>query len=446
MAGLYLYKKKTWSARIWRGFWGILIVLTISQLTWPGARTVDSAEGNKKPPVVEVVEKPVDPDAGKQDLAKNDLADLIGEWSFNADGHILAVTDAQGRALFVRPTVHPALQAQAIKWLKNSKALEAALVIVEPETGEVVTLAGYRADGEGVNSALAGSFPAASLFKIVTAAAAVESASLSADSALAYDGGKHTLYKNSINKEPTKGRNATTLKESFADSINSVFGKLGAVTLGPAELGAFAGRFGFNHNIDFEMPVEVSSFSVADEDDPFHLAELASGFNRNTTISPLHGALIAAAVVSGGNLPDPAIVKQVFDIDNHIYYEARASEKHEIINPATAAELTSLMRLAVEKGTARRTFADAARHPVLSRLIIGGKSGSINNEQGDRVDWFVAWAEPADPQEIAGKLALSAVVVHDWHARTTSQRLIRQALIAYYRDRLSPKQARPAAK
>ncbi|MDL2226820.1 hypothetical protein LJB86_04115 [Deltaproteobacteria bacterium OttesenSCG-928-M10] len=442
MNGLDSYKKSKWFTR---SLWGLLAVLLISPMTWLGVRMAGGAGVEKKPPVVEVVEKPADAGAADQELAKSDLAGLIGSRSLDPGEHILAVTDAQGRTLFIRPTVLPDLQDRAARLVKGSKALQAALVVLEPQTGEVLALAGHRSDGEEANAALAGSFPAASLFKIITAAAAVESAALSADSSLAYDGGKHTLYKNNVNQEPTKGRNATTLKESFADSINSVFGKLGAFTLGPVELAAFAGRFGFNHNIDFEMPVEVSSFSVDNEDDPFHLAELASGFNRSTKVSPLHGALIAAAVVSGGNLPDPVIVKQVFDIDNHIYYEARPGEQHEIISPATAAELSRLMRSAVTEGTGRRTFSDAPKHPVLSRLLIGGKSGSINNEQGDRVDWFVAWAEPKDSKDAAGKLALSAVVVHNGQALTTSQKLVREALITYYRDRLG-QPARSAAK
>ena len=391
-------------------------------------------------PVVKVVEKkPAVAERAAPELGKKDLAGLIGVRPLEADRQILEVTDQSGNVLYVRTTLLLELQALANHWVKSSRASQAALVVMNPDTGEVLTLAGYSADDQEGNPALAGSFPAASLFKIVTAAAAVEKAEMSAESKLAYDGGKHTLYKKSLAREPDRGRNSVTLQEGFADSINTVFGKLGVYTLGPEELAEFAGRFGFNDDINFEMPVEISNFAVEDEADDFHLAELASGFNRTTKVSPLHGALMAASVVSGGSLREPTLVREVFDRNNHIHYRPGDGEPREVISPATAEELSRLMRSAVEEGTGRRTFGAAATHPVLSKLIIGGKSGTINNEAGQRVDWFVAWAEPRPDQDCRDRLALSAVVVHNWTAVTTSQRLVRDALNAYYQDKVGPR-------
>jgi cell division protein FtsI/penicillin-binding protein 2 len=366
-------------------------------------------------------------------LLKKDLAGLIGAGPLTMDeGRILEISDQDGHLLYVRATLEPALQAKALAWVKASRAYQAALVVMDPDNGEVLALAGYRADGEPSNAALAGSFPAASLFKIVTAAAALESADMSADSKVSYDGGKHTLFKDNVISAPDQGAQAATLKEGFAESINTVFGKLGAFTLGPRELADFAGRFGFNHDIEFELPVEPSSFSVADEADPFNVAELASGFNRETRVSPLHGAMMAAVVISGGRLTEPSLVREVFDRDNHIYYQHQASAPSQAISRETAAELAALMRSTVEDGTGRRTFNTAKTDPVLSKLIIGGKSGTINNEEGARVDWFVAWAAPRQQTPPARRLALSAVVVHGGGAAAASQSLVRDAVKFYF--------------
>jgi cell division protein FtsI/penicillin-binding protein 2 len=138
-------------------------------------------------------------------------------------------------------------------------------VVLNPFDGQVLALASYRQDGQESNSALADSFPAASLFKILTAAAAVEKGSYQADSEVLYDGGKHTIYKGNVIKKPDVGNHKTTLKDGFAESINTVFGKLEAFTLGPEPLADFAQRFHFNQPIDFEMPVAVSQFAVSDE-------------------------------------------------------------------------------------------------------------------------------------------------------------------------------------
>ncbi len=420
---------------------GVLVLGIVAEL---GVMALELRARHRTPPeapAVEVVEARsslLDLTPAVPELAKKDLAGLLGPRDLVPDDtRIIEVVDQNGRPLYVRTTIIPDLQIQADGWVKASRAHQAAVVALEPDSGEVLALAGYRDDGRERNAALDGCFPAASLFKIVTAAAAVEKAELSADSKLAYDGGKHTLYKGNVVKEPEQGRQATTLKDSFADSINSVFGKLGASTLGPEELADFANRFGFNQDIDFEMPVEASSFNV-DGDDTFHLAELASGYNRSTRVSPLHGALMAAAVAAGGRVPEPSFVREVFDRDNHIYYQSNASgEPREVISPRAAEELSRMMRAAVEDGTGRRTFHDAGGDPVLSRLDIGGKSGTINNDAGQRVDWFVAWAKPRPGSGCRDTLAVSAVVVHSGQTTTTSQRLVRNALVAYYKDRLT---------
>jgi membrane peptidoglycan carboxypeptidase len=390
-------------------------------------------------PRVAVLETPPEPagTSAEPALDKKALAEIIGSRSIATDDHqILGITGSDGGALFVRTTILPSLQSRASEWVNASQAREAALVAIRPETGEVLALAGYRADG-GANAALAGSFPAASLFKIVTAAAAVEKADFSAESTVAYDGGKHTLFKGNVVKEPNEGHHAATLKESFAESINTVFGKMGAFTLGPGDLSEFAGRFGFNADIEFEMPVEASTFALEEGEDPFRLAELASGFNRATRVSPLHGAMMAGAVANGGLLRKPSFVREVFDRENRIYYKAGAQEAVEAVSPETARELSALMVAAVREGTGRRTFRRAADHPVLSRLEIGGKSGTINNDAGERVDWFVAWARPLkDHGDEKDSLALSAVVVHNGVTKFTSQELVRDALALYYEGRV----------
>ena len=425
----------------------LVLCLTVALFAELGIMVKEIMARRERPPAAPVVEvlrsdiqeaipiaAPLEPELGKKDLAG-----LIGQRSLKpAEEPVMSISDRDGNLLYVRTTIVPELQALADGWVKNSLAHQAALVVLDPDSGQVLTLAGYNEDGGEGNAALAGSFPAASLFKMVTAAAVVEKGELSADSKLAYDGGRHTLYKkNVLGKAPDEGRQSTTLEESFAYSINSVFGKLGAATLGPEELADFAGRFGFNHEIDFEMPVEASTFSV-DDDDSFHLNELASGYNRSTKVSPLHGAMMAASVVADGRLYQPSMVREVFDRENRIRYQAGPpDEAREVISPATAGELARMMRTAVETGTGRKTFGAASGHPVLSRLEIGGKSGTINNEQGQKVDWFVAWAKPRPGSGCRDKLALSAVVVHSGVTNTSSQRLIRDALNAYYRDRLS---------
>jgi hypothetical protein len=89
-------------------------------------------------------------------------------------------------------------------------------------------------------------------------------------------------------------------------------------------------------------------------------------------------------------------------------------------------------------GTGHRHFADVENHPLLSGLVIGGKSGTINDEEGLRVEWFTAysyWPEPGSELP-TWPLPMAAVVARDGKSAMDSQELIRQTLIAYYQPLL----------
>jgi cell division protein FtsI/penicillin-binding protein 2 len=370
------------------------------------------------------------------------LAEILGPINIPSEtGRFFKFSPPSGEDIFLESTIDPDLQMEVVKWIRSSGAKKAALVALDPNTGRILAIAGRDESDEELNSALSASFPAASLFKMVTAAAAVEIAELNAGSTVAYDGAKHTLYKANLAKEPDKGRHLTTLSKSFAESINMVFGKLGVYSLSPEDLSSYAVRFGFNTSIDFELPLDASTFQLGDElGDTFHLAELASGFNRITKLSPVHGALMAASVVNGGNLYQPTIISEALDRNNNVIYRNNPEVLGRVFSHQTAGELSLLMEAAVTEGTGRKGFSDVGRHRVLSQLVVGGKSGSINDEEGSRVDWFVAYARHSN--DFVEPLALAAVVLHDGRTMTSSQELVRRALISYYGPRL-PEEGKP---
>jgi beta-lactamase class D len=90
------------------------------------------------------------------------------------------------------------------------------------------------------------------------------------------------------------------------------------------------------------------------------------------------------------------------------------------------------MRATVRSGTSRKAFKGYRRDRVLSKLIIGGKTGSINNKTQDaRFDWFVGFAEEKDGPE---KLVVAAVVAHEKYIGTRSSRYARMAIRRHFRD------------
>ncbi len=334
------------------------------------------------------------------------------------------------RPHLVQTSIQPPLQQMLMDRLDKRHSRYIGIVAMEPDSGRILAMVGYDKTGGSGNPCIESRFPAASIFKIVTAAAAIQELGLLPDSQLTYNGRKHTLYKSQLGTVQNRYTNRTTLRKSFAQSINPVFGKIGTHRLGRELLAKYAEAFGFNRQIEFEASLPASTFQITDE--PYYWAELASGFNRDTRISPLHGALIASVVLNGGKLIEPSIVDRVTDPTGRVVYRTRSEKIREVISPAACRQLSDLMEATVGAGTLRRTFRDAGRDLVLSKLSIGAKTGSINSRKnGARYDWFVGYARE---KEGDARFVLSAVVAHEEYIGVRAADYARLAIRQYFQD------------
>ena len=338
-----------------------------------------------------------------------------------------------GKLFSVETTLDKGFQSYMLKVIQRSQSPLIGFVAMDPETGRILSMIDSR-NGKGAKSVcLSSQFPAASIFKIVSAAAAIDRCNISGDTELTYNGAAHTLYKNQLTDRINRYTNSISLKTSFAKSINPVFGKLGILYLRRDLIEEYASRFGFNQPIDFELPVERSRISVSD--DPYHWAELACGFNRATSISPIHAAMIGAAIVNDGRLVEPTIVELITDDEKNPVYVGGTNTMRQVISPEVSEEMKGLMAATITRGTCRSTFRGHRRDPVLSKLFIGGKTGSINNKTDElHYDWFVGFcAEKAGTQ----KLALAVLVVHDRLLREKSHKFAHRAMRYYFSESLA---------
>ena len=326
-------------------------------------------------------------------------------------------------------SLDPSLQTSLLKRVRSSDAEQMALVALDPDDGRVLAMVGVDQDNLSSNPCFDNHFPAASVFKIVTAAAAIEECDFSLDTTLYYNGGKYTLYKSQLEDTQNRYTNTISFRDSFAQSVNPVFGKIGAQYLGYASMSKYGAAFGFNGAIDFEVSLPSSMFDVSDES--YHLAEIACGFNRTTTLTPLHGALIAAAVVNDGRLPEPTMIEQIVDETGREIYCSRPAMAGEAMSPQASELLVNLMTRTVSSGTCQKTFQSASKDSVLSKLLIGGKTGSIDNvEHTRRMDWFVGFAEEKNGSE---GIAVAVVVGHGKYIGTRASDFARYAFRDYFK-------------
>jgi peptidoglycan glycosyltransferase len=362
-------------------------------------------------------------------VTKNDLRGLIDlEALCNSPDSTIDI-NCSGRFFSVETTLDRGFQSQMLKVIERSGSPLIGFVAMDPETGRILSMIDSRKGNEAKSVCLSSQFPAASIFKIVSAAAAIDRCNISGDTELRYNGSAHTLYRNQLTDRINRYTNSISLKSSFAKSINPVFGKLGILCLKKDLIEEYASRFGFNQLIDFELPVEPSRISVGD--DPYHWAELACGFNRVTLISPIHAAMMAAAIVNDGKLVEPTIIESVTDDEKNPVYVGSTNIVRQVISPKVSQEMKELMAATITRGTCRSTFRGHRRDPILSKLSIGGKTGSINNKTDElHYDWFVGFcAEKAGTR----KLALAVLVVHDRLLREKSHKFARRAMSYYFR-------------
>jgi len=315
----------------------------------------------------------------------------------------------------------PSLQAMAEDLLDQYKPDLGSIVAIDASTGRVLAMySENRAFVLEGNVAIAHTYPSASVFKVVTAGAAIEDQKANPSTLIPYAGRDHTLYKSQMKERVSGWRRISSLKAAFAQSINTVFGRLGVFSLGKEPLKNFSTRFGFETTIPSEFPVEISH--SANPSDEFQLAEMASGYTQDNVMSPLHGALIAAAVANDGVMMQPYFVNAAFLKSGKAVYRSEPAVFSKVMSPETAKELRTLMYETVATGTSKKSFRGFFRGKF-SELEVGGKTGHLTDQHlGGKIDWFVGFA-----QSHGRKIAVSVLTMHKKYWTVKSSFLARKA-------------------
>lgn len=380
----------------------------------------------------------VDPPAGR--ILANDL--LISK----KDVHIL-LEHARGnnqlakqidlpfksQPIHIETSLDPELQSRLTQAMDRKNSRFIGIVVMQADTGRVQALAGFNKIDPEHNPCLLNTFPAASIFKIVTAAAAVDQCGYGPKTKVRFNGYKHTLYKKQLKENTNRYTNTVSFEDSFAQSVNPVFGKLGALYLDRTALKEYATAFGFNQPVDFELPVEPSRIRIGE--DAYQRAEIASGFNNDTKISPLHAAMMASAVLNKGRIIVPTIVDRVTDDNGRLLYDVRPTWQGRAMSSKASTVLARLMETTIRSGTGRKAFRNRRRNSVLAKLAIGGKTGSIDNRSHDvRFDWFVGFAREKKGSE---GLVVAVLVAHEKYIGIRAAQYAKMAMTHYFENKFA---------
>ena len=313
-------------------------------------------------------------------------------------------------------TVNPRLQEQMQKLFALYKPQQGAMVAIDPKTGKVLAMAEYDKEGNSAGLATRPLYPAASVFKIITGAALLEKG-ISPDEETCFHGGLRGIVGKLLEDKPRVDRRCLSLSMALAKSANVVFAKMAVKHLDGAALREEAEKFLFNRPI-WDQPFEQSSAAIPDG--KLEFAKSAAGFGQ-VKLSPMHAALIAAAVGNGGLALEPTLIDQIDGKPE----ETSASTR--LLKAETAAALRDMMKNTVTSGTATASFRERG-HSVLGDISVAGKTGSLSNHQKPFKDysWFVGFAPADDPQ-----IAVAAVVVNGLKWTIHAPYVAREAFRSY---------------
>jgi penicillin-binding protein A len=252
------------------------------------------------------------------------------------------------------------------------------------------------------NRASQGQYPPGSTFKVVTAAAGLDSGAITPQTTIDAPG-TIDVQGQPVSNSGGQSFGPIALDTALTNSVNTWFAQLGE-QIGAETMFEYMDAFGFGSTPAIDLPsdqVYASGIFEGDEllgpGDPIDVARVAFGQER-LLATPLQMAEVAAAIANGGSLMRPQIWSRVVDPDGRVVERLDPSRYSQPIDEQTAAELTTAMEGVVAEGTGTPA--------AIPGIAVAGKTGtaetpfndSCGGGSGENQAWFIGFAPAEDPE------------------------------------------------
>ena len=255
------------------------------------------------------------------------------------------------------------------------------------------------------NKAISDLYEPGSVFKLITASAALDSGACRATDYFTC-AGKISVAGTRFRCANGHIHGTETFARGLAVSCNPCFIQIGA-RLGKERFCDYFAAFGLREATGIDLPGEIrrSEYYTADKMGPVELASCS--FGQSSKVSYLQMLTAVCAVVNGGELMQPYVVAKITAPDGTIIKEMAPTVKRRVISEETSATMRRLMEGVVTGGTGKQAALEGYR--------VGGKSGTSQKldsaNEGARIASFVSVA-PIDDPKIAVLICLDEP--HSW--------------------------------
>jgi penicillin-binding protein A len=354
---------------------------------------------------------------------------------FETAGDLLATAEVSGSRLSARTpegtqhiyTIQGDLQRRVHDYLAKNQVPYGVFVAIEPSSGRILGMTSYSSvDPVWAKRSVYELYPMASLFKIITASAALENHKITPESVVEFRGNSYSENPRYWDISPRGGNSRMDVTYAMGKSINPVYGRVASEIAGKTSVMQSVSRFGFNQELLPGIPAKPSQAGEPASNHELRL--MGAGLDHDVKISPLHAAVIMSAIANGGKMMVPGLTSSIID--------TRGVEKElftprvlrQLVTPETSASLTKMLSSTVLTGTSRKAFHDRRGRPLLD-VQIAAKTGSINGtDPKGHYSWFAAFAPIQNP-----RIALVALVINPDKWKIKASQVGEQALEEFFR-------------
>ena len=244
------------------------------------------------------------------------------------------------------------------------------------------------------NKAISDTYEPGSVFKIFTAAMALEEGHTSLEHT--YNCG-YTIYVagKEYHCHKKAGHGTVTLLQAMVGSCNPAFITIGQA-VGKSTFSKYFEAFGFTKPTGIDLPGETGSIYYSEKN--MGPVELASGsFGQSFQVTPIQMITAAAAAVNGGYLLKPYVVSEIIDSNKNVVESVGKTVRRQVISEETSAKIRTMMQHVIEDGGAKNGYVPGYN--------VGGKTGTSEKlakylETGEKyyVASYVTFAPIEDPE------------------------------------------------
>lgn len=377
------------------------------------------------------------------DSYSNELPYTISEYTKPVDGKDVVLTVDENIQYFAEKAA-----AQA---LEDNKAEAVTIVVMNPNTGEVLAMANkpdYDANNprEGAetyenlqkiwrNRAVSDSFEPGSIFKVITAIAAMEEGIIKDDTTFSCSGSTN-VSGTTINCWKTSGHGYQTLSDIIKNSCNMGFIQLGQM-LGKETLQKYINLFGFGTITGIDLPGEAPGIlksldTMADVD----LATIS--FGQTNSLNNMQYMAAFNTIANGGTWITPHLLKEVVHTEGNTFVVDSVyddAEKKTLISEENSGLLRTYLERVVTEGSATSAYIEGYH--------VAGKTGTAQKvvdgvyAQGKYISSFVGMA-PADDPQITIMVTVNEPGTGNYYASQVAAPVAKQVLMDIF-DYLSTK-------